>query len=170
MKVQRLAERRSAKWHETRGRMTVKRIPVRERFFGKVRKDDSGCHEWTGWIAPNGYGQVSRDCKPAYSHRVAWELANGPIPAGLYVLHKCDNRKCVNPDHLFLGTLQDNVADMVRKGRHASGNKNGRRKLSSDQIDAIRRSDDVQTKIAARFGVSQANVSTIKAGRSWKVI
>jgi hypothetical protein len=73
-----------------------------------------GCWEWMGFIRPSGYGQVHQN---KLAHRVSWELHNGPIPNGVLVLHKCDNKSCVNPDHLFLGSHRDNTQDMMSKGR-----------------------------------------------------
>lgn len=85
-------------------------------FWERVRKGD-GCWEWTGFVRKDGYGQFGRS-KAAY--RAAWELANGPIPPGAHVLHSCDNRLCVRPDHLRLGTHGDNMADMAARGRSAA--------------------------------------------------
>ena len=89
-----------------------------ERFWSKVEMGP-GCWRWTAALAPTGYGMIGRGPRQgtAYAHRLCWELTVGPIPAGLYVLHRCDNRWCVNPDHLFLGTHRDNIDDMVAKGR-----------------------------------------------------
>jgi hypothetical protein len=78
--------------------------------------------EWTGARFRLGYGSFRYPHKPASAHRVGWTLFRGPIPVGMCVLHVCDNRPCVNLDHLYLGTQKDNVADMVRKGRDSSGN------------------------------------------------
>lgn len=97
------------------------RRPLAERFEERV--DRSGgpdaCHPWTGTLS-GGYGRIGeggRGCRILYTHRVAWELANGPIPDGLDVLHACDNPPCCNVRHLSLGTHADNMADMAAKGR-----------------------------------------------------
>lgn len=87
------------------------------------------CWLWQGSVRNNGYGQLQRRaiCKiPLKAHRVAWELTNGSIPDGVYVLHRCDNRRCCNPSHLFLGTGLDNINDMVSKGRSRKDSASGR--------------------------------------------
>lgn len=112
------------------------------------------------------------------AHRVSWELHNGKIPKGhghhgTCVLHKCDTRSCVNPDHLFLGSNADNVADKVAKGRaaHLNGELHGKSKLTNDDVLKIwmmYKNDGIsQRKIARQFGISQALVSNIACRRTW---
>lgn len=91
-------------------------LPVMPRFWSQVEKT-AGCWNWTGALNTHGYGHIRVHSKWAPTHRFSWELSNGLIPDGLSVLHHCDNRRCVRPDHLFLGTALDNVRDMHAKGR-----------------------------------------------------
>lgn len=106
---------------------TTVRRPLTDRFWEKVEKTP-GCWLWTGSCTEKGYGSIGsggRDGSHLIASRVSWELYFGPIPAGLWVLHRCDDPACVRPDHLFLGTAADNTADMVSKGRHAHGQTSG---------------------------------------------
>lgn len=103
-----------------------KTIPLEERFWPKVDKSpgkgpNGDCWLWTGCKLPKGYGQIGIANVPALAHRVSYELANGPIPEGLHVLHACDNPSCVNPTHLLAGTPKDNMQDMISKGRKKNG-------------------------------------------------
>lgn len=90
-----------------------------EQFWARVERGD-GCWLWQGMTISGGYGRVGWRGMKAVAHRVAWELTYGPIPEGLWVLHRCDNPPCCNPEHLFLGSRLDNIADMVAKGRGAN--------------------------------------------------
>lgn len=96
------------------------------RFWSHVKKlDGDGCWEWTSTLFNDGYASFKMQGKQRRSCRVAWELANGPIPDGLFTCHRCDNKLCVRPDHLFLGTALDNTRDMIAKGRNSRGEKHG---------------------------------------------
>lgn len=102
--------------------MTMSTESLAKRFNEKIRHMPSQCVEFIGCHHPRGYGAISVNGRLRRAHRVSFEMANGPIPDGLYVLHACDNPPCVNPDHLFLGTQSDNMLDCVSKGRYNNGN------------------------------------------------
>lgn len=147
--------------------------PVRERFFRYVREMESGCWEWNGCILRSGYGQFSITPSEKWrAHRLAWTLSVGPVPPGMFVLHTCDNRKCVNPNHLFLGNHEDNMNDKVSKGRQArgaavnarKGQFSGKAKLLDSEVEEIRRaraSGEKVCSIALRYGVAACSVSQI---------
>jgi hypothetical protein len=95
------------------------RVPLEERFWQRVAVSD-GCWEWTGTRDKDGYGEISRpgtNAGKVRAHRLSWELHNGDVPEGLWVLHRCDNPPCVRPDHLFVGDYLANIRDMMEKGR-----------------------------------------------------
>jgi len=94
---------------------------VMERFTAHLEERPNGCVEWTGGLDDHGYGRISVNGKNVYTHRFAWELVNGPIPDGMFICHHCDNPPCCNPDDLFVGTHDDNMADKVAKGRTRNG-------------------------------------------------
>lgn len=143
------------------------------RFFAKVVKTDS-CWLWTGAKTGAGYGNfyIARRHKPA--HVVSWAIEHG-WPK-LFVLHKCDVRNCVNPDHLFLGTAADNTRDMISKGRfvlshHAKGSLSHNAKISEEDVRRIREAHAEgaqQNSLANRYGISPASVRDIISRRTWR--
>ncbi len=144
------------------------------RFWSKVSKGD-GCWEWqAGLFRRTGYGQFSvggKDGRHVSAHRVAWLIQTGEDPS-LCVLHRCDNRRCVRPDHLFLGTVGDNHADMVSKARGGYGEALGRT-IRNAEVPEIRRriaSGERQADIAADYGVTPSAISLIKRGRIFRRI
>lgn len=134
-----------------------------ERFMEKVREDSSGCHLWQAQVKRDGYGRFQFRGVSVAAHRVAHELFKGPIPEWQCVLHRCGVRTCVNPGHLFLGTIEDNVTDMDRKGRRRT-----RAKLTKAQAAEIRQriaEGLSQECVASEFGVDQTSVSRLILGR-----
>ncbi len=145
--------------------------------MGRILKDSAtGCWNWPGALNQSGYGQIGRNLggapKVALCHRLSWEMHKGPIPPDLWVLHKCDNRRCCNPDHLFLGTNADNIRDRDQKGRHARlrGEDHPGAKLKAVEARAIRVLFDRgmnRNRIAAIFGITLATVRAIGCRRIW---
>lgn len=143
----------------------------------KIERDpNSGCWLWTGSLGGGDYGVVHTKNGCQKAHRVAWQLRHGPIPRGMRVLHRCDTPICVNPDHLFLGTQADNVADMVAKGRHKPpkpqlGSINPQAVLTEAQARwvkmAVKESGHSQREIARMLGVSPMTVSRIVNNQTW---
>lgn len=147
---------------------SIDRGTPESRFLAMVDIHPNGCIVWTGVPMRGGYGRIRVNGKSMKAHRYSWELSNGPLPEGAWVLHRCDNPPCVNPDHLFLGSPSDNVADMVEKKRHRFGERVSNSKLTADEIRAIRASKLTQQETANQFGISQANVSSIQLRKAWK--
>lgn len=132
----------------------------------------SECIEWQGAKDANGYGRLTIQRRQLYAHRWTWEQAYGPVPQGLCVCHHCDNPGCINLDHLWLGTKEDNWNDMRTKQRHRGGGAQGVRqhlsKLTDDQVREIRAANATQDELAKRYGVSQTTISNIRRGRTWR--
>lgn len=145
-----------------------------QRFWSRVEKSD-GCWLWTGKPCGKGYGSLRSNNVRYYAHRASWIIHRGPIPPQMCVLHRCDNPPCVNPAHLFLGSLADNVRDMVEKGRQSSmpmpGEANGFSRFTDNDIREMRRQrkgGDLLATIARRFSTSQEYVSLIVKRKAWK--
>lgn len=179
MKIDAIAESKKIKSYfasrppkKGRNQKTVSKMPGR--FFEKMAFGFSDCWYWIGSIDCVGYGRFPYEGETK-AHRVSWKLFHGIITKGMNVLHKCDVRSCVNPDHLFLGTQLDNVADMVSKNRlvviPSPGEKNGMAKLTREQVNEARSlhaSGIMQKDICKRFGVSPMTISRIVRNQSWK--
>lgn len=172
--------------------MDERRKILEERFWAKVNKAGAvvrpelgHCWEWIAADNGKGYGMFGRYWrKPEYAHRISWEWANGtPVPPGMFVCHHCDNKRCVNPAHLYAGTANDNARDMIERGSIKNrnpprGERNAHAKLSVKQVQAIEdryfggtgnRWIDCAGRIAAEFGVARTTVNNILLGKTWKV-
>ena len=157
------------------------------RFMAKVHKTET-CWIWTGGATREGYGKTSVGYASIRAHRLAWTFFAGPIPDGMNVLHHCDNPPCVrfHPEHLFLGTTAQNVADRNQKGRDARGDGNGARlhperlargerqgraRLTATMVSAIRSAETqipgTRRALALRFGVSEATIQQVISGKTW---
>lgn len=129
-----------------------------------------------GYGMIGGYDPVTKKESHLLAHRLSWEIANGTIPDGKWVLHRCDNPPCVNPAHLFLGDSVENVRDKMEKGRHRSpvGEQCNHKKLTDDAVREILamypKSGITQRELAERFGVDQGMISKVVRGHNWKHI
>lgn len=156
---------------------TVCMKPIEDRFWAKVvKKGPDDCWEWTGHRHRGvKYGQIGvgrRVDGLIYTHVLSWQLANGPIPEGLFVCHRCDNPPCVNPAHLFLGTQADNMHDMLGKRRHSHGEKHAT-KLTANDVRRIRElcaQGATQINVAKMFGVSRSMVGFIANRKRWTLL
>ena len=155
---------------------SLKMTPIQlERWFAKVEKSD-GCWLWTGHCssgARGDYGRVKINGELWSAHRASYAQFVAPIPDGLFVLHRCDVPRCVRPDHLFLGTHDDNMEDMRKKGRvvtpDRSGSANGNARLTDEKVREIIALLPTHNnkQIAALYGVSHHQISLIRRGKSW---
>jgi hypothetical protein len=145
--------------------------PARERFWVKVEKTGS-CWQWRGCLSDTGYGNFY-DSRRWLAHRYSWDIHVGPIPRGMCVLHHCDNRACVRPDHLFLGTKRQNSQDMVMKGRHRvpslKGSQHGEAKLTERDVLSILRTYKRGNgrELAKKYDVSPSLISLIVRRKAW---
>lgn len=159
--------------------MTAKKYAhgtLAERFWRFVdKKGPEECWEWKGTRSKFGYGKIrlgGRGTSVLIASRVSYTIHFGEVPSGMFVLHHCDNKPCVNPSHLFLGTLQDNADDYMAKGLYKprKGIKHGMAKLTDDQVIAIRKDTRLLREISQEYGISKASVSNIRLGKGWKHI
>lgn len=130
------------------------------------------CVEWTGYIDWHGYGEKCVKGRKTRAHRWTWEQHNGPIPAGMVIMHLCDNPACVKLDHLRLGTQAENMADAKAKGRMTPppvgiGERNNQAKLTAEQVREVRSSSASGVELARRFNVSPSAISLIRRNKKW---
>lgn len=154
--------------------MAYNKKPLLVRFWEKVDKSAGydGCWMWTA-AKCKGYGAFGFDGRKQYAHRVSWQLTHGPIPGGegvhgTCVCHRCDTPLCVNPAHLFLGSVAENTADMIQKGRNAKGARHPNAKITERDVVRILTSNELQKDMAIDLGISKTVVSAIKRREHWK--
>lgn len=146
---------------------------IKKSFEEKVIKKD-GCWGWSGGLFEDNYAVIRIFRKTEKAHRASWLIHNGEIPKDLWVLHKCDVRSCSNPDHLFLGTAQDNITDMMNKKRNKQvfGQSHGQSKFTENQVIEIRQllNNNITTikEVANKYKVAYSTISNIKLNKSWK--
>lgn len=152
-----------------------------EKLMSKIHKTDSECWEWQGKLKPNGYGNCGTGFPNQNAHRSAYELFKGEIPEGLWVLHTCDNKKCCNPDHLYLGTVKDNVRDAIKRGQWPTGpnkkkgnpgERNCKAKLDNDKVNFIRylcENGFKRKEMASFFYVHPSTIERIVRGVAWSI-
>lgn len=158
--------------------MAYNKVPPRTRrdaFEAIVRRGEpDACWNWPGTIATSGYGSFGAERLSLYAHRASYELHHGTtIPKGLFVCHHCDNKVCVNPGHLFLGTHAENIRDAASKGllignRLTRGEAHHKSKLTEEKVREIRRSTATHRELSARYGVRTNMIYRIRARIAWK--
>lgn len=146
---------------------------IADKLSEKLFLADNGCWEFIGALS-DGYGSLKYKGRVYKAHRVSWECENRPLEEGECVLHDCDNRKCCNPNHLFLGDKQDNSDDMIAKGRDfhppVLGTMNGQSRLQEHEVIEIKKLIELgysQQTIADTFNVSRSTIKKIKLGQTW---
>jgi|ERR1700734_88650 len=142
--------------------------------FDKAMVQPNGCWEYAGARYPTGYGQFTMEGKNVRAHRIAYLLCVDDIPEGLFVLHTCDNRACLNPDHLYVGTHEDNMKDRSTRNRQARhiGSTNGLSVLTEIKVKEIkllfREGKLSNREIAEEYDVGMSTIANIRIGRTWR--
>lgn len=151
-----------------------RRSKWQSRFWSNVEKSETGCWLWTAGRRDGRYGQFCKHRRGQPAHRVAYEIANGPVPVGMWVLHHCDNPPCVRPDHLFLGKHKDNMKDRHEKGRYAVGEAHHDAVLTEESVRAIRSEyrtgSTTYLALGKKFGISKSVVGAVIRRDTWKHI
>lgn len=151
--------------------MTARHLPIQQRFeMYVIPEPNSGCFLWEGTLDAYGYGALRVLGKTIKAHRLAYKLHHGHLSKDIAVLHRCDNRCCVNVEHLFLGTRSDNLKDMWNKGRGVRGSAHGGAKVTDADVLEMRRSTDRVKTLAARYGLTPRTVRSILQRVTWKHI
>jgi len=135
-----------------------------------IKPTESGCLEWPLTINQKGYGKTTYENKTVETHRLVWRLTKGEIKKGLFVRHKCDNKKCVNVDHLQLGTPNDNAQDAVKSGLYPKGNTHTQSKLSWEKVRFMRKNESHigTSSLGRKYGVSHKTIERVLKGKTWK--
>lgn len=131
---------------------------------------NSGCWLWTGYVANDGYGQIKINGERWKAHIMSFNIFRGGLSGGKMILHTCDIRCCINPDHLYEGDVRDNSRDMVNRGRSLAGEKHHRAKLQNHHIPLIRSAKGKYSEIGKLFGISRTVVGKIKTRKAWSSI
>ena len=126
------------------------------------------CWPWTRLPSGVNYGNFTFRRQPFRAHRVMWEGVHGSIPDGLFVCHRCDNPPCCNPNHLFLGTNAENIADATNKGRVYHGEAHKKTKLTADKVREMRASLETNVVLALHYGVHETHIGRIRSGKAWR--
>jgi len=171
-----MTPKESAK-HAANYRWKYRAMTHEERFWLHVsRRRDDQCWNWKHYTRPNGYAYFGVDGVQIAAHRFSWSLVNGLIPEKMQICHKCDNKKCCNPNHLFLGTCKENIQDAVIKGLRNTpiGERQGFSFLTGEVVEKIREmakaGGRTQKEIANRFGIKPMHAQSIISRRIWKHI
>jgi hypothetical protein len=157
-----MADTTPSKWHVTRN------WPAVEKLAHYSAPGRNGCVLFTGTLDRDGYGQLTILGRIRKAHRLAWEVANGPIPAGLVVCHACDVPRCINPNHLFLGTQAANMADKGAKKRQPHGEAQYMARLDAAQVRAIREAAGTMRSIGEAHGIAPQTVWKIRKRMIWR--